>query len=78
MTSASNQDTGDAKKTAEKEPVIINDRERPAHVLLACERFRELTGMGTNIVTLLAMPAAADIEFESGPAGAVYRAAELG
>jgi prevent-host-death family protein len=59
-----NQDTSRAKKAAERGPVIITDRGRPAHVLLTIEEYRKITGKRENILDLLAMPAAAEIEFE--------------
>jgi prevent-host-death family protein len=37
-----NQDTGKAKKDAERGPVYITDRGRPAHVLLTYAAFEEL------------------------------------
>jgi prevent-host-death family protein len=39
-----NQDTGGAKKAAEKGPVFITDRGRPAHVLLTFEAYEKLAG----------------------------------
>lgn len=57
---AFNRDTSGAKKG----PVFITDRGRPAHVLLTIEDCRKLIGAHTSIVDMLAMPGAADIEFE--------------
>jgi len=59
-----NQDTSGAKKAAEKGPVFITDRGRPAHVLLTIDEYRKLTGNHTSIVEMLAMPGVEDIEFE--------------
>ncbi|MGI4977908.1 MAG: type II toxin-antitoxin system Phd/YefM family antitoxin [Janthinobacterium lividum] len=59
-----NQDTGRAKKAAATGPVVITDRGRPSHVLLSMEHYLALTGAGTGIVELLAMPSAEDIGFE--------------
>jgi prevent-host-death family protein len=59
-----NQDTSRAKKAAERGPVIITDRGRPAHVLLTIEEYRKITDKRENILDLLAMPGAAEIEFE--------------
>ena len=57
-----NQDTGKAKKAAEKGPVYITDRGRPAHVLLTYSAFEEL--LGPKVLDRLAEPAAIeDIEF---------------
>jgi prevent-host-death family protein len=59
-----NQDASGAKKAAAKGPVFITDRGRPAHVLLTVEAYRQLTGLHADIVDLLAMPDAAEIEFD--------------
>ena len=60
-----NQDTSGAKKAASAGPVFITDRGRPAHVLLAFEDYERMTRSQESIVDLLAMPGAADIEFEA-------------
>jgi len=73
-----NQDTGTAKRLAEKGPVIITDRGRPSHVLLTIEQYEKLRGGTRNIVDLLAMPAAAHIEFEPGRVGVLHRPVDLG
>ena len=59
-----NQDTSKAKKAATKGPVFITDRGRPAHVLLSIEEYRKLSGKRKNILDQLAMPEAAEIDFE--------------
>jgi len=59
-----NQDVTRAKKAAEKGPVFITDRGKPAHVLLSIEAYRQLTRQRRNIADALAMPNAADIEFD--------------
>jgi prevent-host-death family protein len=59
-----NQDTGKAKRAARKGPVFITDRGRPAHVLLSIDEYQKITNKGKSIVDLLAMPEAAEIEFE--------------
>lgn len=63
-----NQDTVGAKNAATHGPVFITDRGRPAHVLLT---------YGANIVDLLAMPEAGEIEFEPVRVGQVFRSADL-
>jgi prevent-host-death family protein len=73
-----NQDTAGAKKAAERGPVFITDRGRPAHVLLTIERYRELTGPVANIADLLAMPEVAEIDFEPARAGSLYRIEDVG
>ena len=58
-----NQDTSGAKKAAEKGPVYITDRGRPAHVLLTFDAYEELIGRN-RVLDLLAEPAGVeDIEF---------------
>jgi PHD/YefM family antitoxin component YafN of YafNO toxin-antitoxin module len=59
-----NQDTSGAKALAKKGPVFITDRGCPAHVLLTVEDFQRLSGQHGNIVDMLAMPGAQDIDFE--------------
>ncbi|HMQ39475.1 MAG TPA: type II toxin-antitoxin system prevent-host-death family antitoxin [Micropruina sp.] len=73
-----NRDVTRAKKAARAGPVFVTDRGRPAHVLLTIEEYRRLTGDRPSLVELLAMPEAADIEFEplrlTGP---LFRPADL-
>lgn len=60
-----NQDTSRAKKAAQKGPVFITDRGKPAHVLLSIEEYRRLTNKGRSIVDMLAMPPGeGDFEFD--------------
>jgi prevent-host-death family protein len=75
---AFNQDASGAKRAADNGPVIITDRGRPAHVLLTIEAYRKLAGKTPRIADLLAMPAAADIDFEAPRAGRLSRPADLG
>jgi prevent-host-death family protein len=73
-----NQDASKAKKAAGNGPVFITDRGRPAHVLLTIEEYRRITGTQDSIVDLLAMPDAADIEFEPPRlTSGLYRPADL-
>lgn len=72
-----NQDASKAKKAAKDGPVFITDRGRPAHVLLTIEQYRALAGKRASIIDMLAMPKAADVEFEPGRAGELYRPADL-
>lgn len=60
-----NQDASRAKKAASNGPVFITDRGRPVHVLLTIEDYQRLAGGGAGIADLLAMPEAAEIEFEA-------------
>ena len=60
-----NQDTSKAKRAAKRGPVFITDRGHPSHVLLTVDEYRRITGGQKSIADLLAMPAAADIDFEA-------------
>ena len=59
-----NQDTGRAKRAAKRGPVFITNRGRPSHVLLTVEEYQRITGGQKSVLDLLAMPAAAEIEFD--------------
>jgi len=59
-----NQHTSRAKRAAKRGPVFITDRGRLSHVLLTAEEYQRITGGHTSIADLLAMPEAAEIEFE--------------
>ena len=72
-----NQDTGRAKKAAEKGPVFITDRGRPAHVLLSIEEYRRLTGNGGKIADLLALPGAENVALETPSFRDAARPADL-
>ncbi len=58
-----NRDIGKAKKAAQTGPVIITDRGHPAYVLMNIAQYRKVTSTKKNILDLLAMPGAEDIEF---------------
>ncbi|CRM06766.1 type II toxin-antitoxin system Phd/YefM family antitoxin [Pseudomonas sp. 58 R 12] len=72
-----NQDTSGAKKAARQGPVFITDRGKPAHVLLSIEDYQKLTGLNADIVDLLVMPEAADIDFETERAVITHRHVDL-
>ncbi len=59
-----NQDPTAVKRAALSSPVQITDRGKVSHVLLSIELYQKLTNSSENIVDLLAMPEACDIEFE--------------
>jgi prevent-host-death family protein len=61
---AFNQDVSKTKRASLAGPVFITDRGRPAHVLLTIKDYQKLTKTKENIVDLLAMPDATDIDFE--------------
>jgi PHD/YefM family antitoxin component YafN of YafNO toxin-antitoxin module len=70
-----NQDTSGAKKAAERGPVYITDRGRPAHVLLTFDAYEALIGPH-RVLDLLAEPAGvADIEFATLKSSDVARPA---
>jgi prevent-host-death family protein len=66
-----NQDTSRAKRAAKRGPVFITDRGRPSHVLLTVEEYQRITAGQKNVAELLAMPAAAEIEFEPPRVGGI-------
>jgi prevent-host-death family protein len=59
-----NQDVSKIKRAASSGPVFITDRGHPAHVLLTIEDYQKITATKTNIIDLLAMSAASEIDFE--------------
>ncbi len=59
-----NQDTSRAKRAAKRGPVFITDRGKPSHVLLTAEDYQKIAGGQKSIADLLAMPEAAEIEFD--------------
>jgi prevent-host-death family protein len=74
-----NQDTGKAKRAAKKGPVFITDRGRPSHVLLTAEEYQRITGGVKSIAESLAMPEAAEIQFDPPRLlGDVHKPADLG
>jgi prevent-host-death family protein len=58
-----NQDAGGAKKAADKGPVIITDRGRPAHVLLSYEDYQKLLRNGPSLLEALAQKEDGDFDF---------------
>lgn len=59
-----NQDVSRAKKATQDGPVFITDCGKPAHVPLSIEGYQGLTRQRRCIAQALAMPSAAEIEFE--------------
>ena len=72
-----NQAASEAKRAANKGPVFITDRGRPAHVLLSIEEYQRLTLPRRNIADALAMPATQDIAFEPPRADINVRPADF-
>jgi prevent-host-death family protein len=66
-----NQDTSGAKKAAERGPVFITDRGRPAHVLMTIDAYERLLGSG-RVLDRLAEPAGIeDVDFAAPAASDV-------
>lgn len=59
-----NQDVSKIKRASYNGPVFITDRGHPAHVLLTIEDYQKLTASKESIIELLAMPDAAEVDFE--------------
>ncbi len=59
-----NHDVRKATRAALSGPVFITDRGHTAHVLLTIEEYQKITDKKESIVELLAMPEAAEINFE--------------
>jgi len=60
-----NQHVATAKRAANADNLVyLLDRGKPAHVLMSIDKFRELSGQTHNIADMLAMPKAAEIDFE--------------
>ena len=72
-----NQAASEAKRAANKGPVFITDRGRPAHVLLSFEEYQRLTRQRRNSADALAMPATQDIAFEPPRADINVRPADF-
>lgn len=72
-----NQDASRAKKAAEKGPVFITDRGRPAHVLLSIDEYHRLAGGGGSLLDAIAQTEGGDFEFDAPKLGDVARAADL-
>jgi prevent-host-death family protein len=68
-----NQDRSRAKKAAQNGPVFITDRGRPALVLLSIDEYQKIAGKRQTIADQLAMPEAAEIEFDPPRMGDILR-----
>jgi len=73
-----NQDAGGAKKAADKGPVIITDRGRPAHVLLSFEDYQKLTGTQRSLLDVVAQDQDDNIDFDPPRMGdQIFRPVDL-
>ncbi len=72
-----NQDAGGAKKAAEKGPVVITDRGKPANVLMSFKDYQKLLGAGPSLFEALAMPGGDDFEFDPPKMDLITRPADF-
>ncbi len=72
-----NQDASGVKKAAQRGPVFITDRGRPAHVLLTMEDYVRLAGGQITLAQALAQSDATNIDFEPVRVEGLYRPAKL-
>jgi prevent-host-death family protein len=73
-----NQDAGGAKKAADRGPVIITDRGRPAHVLLSFEHYQKLIGAKRSLLDVVAQKEDDEIDFDPPRMGdRIFRSADL-
>jgi len=59
-----NQGVSRAKRAADRGPVVITDRGKPAYVLLRHAAYRRLLAKAPTIRDLLGQPGAEDLEFD--------------
>lgn len=60
-----NQDVSAAKRAAEREPVIVTDRGKPAYVLMTIEEYRRLSAVDhEDFLSALSMDDNDDVAFE--------------
>ncbi len=62
-----NQNVTEAKRSALEHPVFITDRGNITHVLLNIDHYKEITRNSANIIDLLTMPDAEDIDLNVEP-----------
>lgn len=72
-----NQHASEAKKAADKGPVFITDRGRPAHVLLSIEDYRKLAGGRITLAEAVAQPGVPDVDFDPPPVADLHRLPDL-
>jgi hypothetical protein len=65
-----NRNVSRAKRAADRGPVVITDRGKPAYILLRHDAYRRLLGKSPTIRDLLGQPGAEDIEFDPPRFGA--------
>lgn len=62
-----NQNTSEAKRAAEKGPVFITDRGKPAHVLLSIDDYYRLAGKSMSLAQALEQKGGPELDFEFDP-----------
>ncbi len=72
-----NRDTSRAKRAARRGPVMITDRGQTRHVLLNIEAYQQLSGTQRNIVELLALNTADDLDLTIPPRTDLPRTPDL-
>lgn len=72
-----NQHVSKVKKDADKGPVVITTRGKPAYVLLNISEYQNLIKGQLKIADLLALPGAEDIELEMPKLDDPAQAADL-
>ena len=72
-----NQNASDAKKAANKGPVFITDRGRPAHVLLSIDDYRKLAGRQITLAEAVAQVGASDVDYDPPRVSDLHRPIDL-
>ena len=62
-----NRDTAAAKRAAEEGPVVVTDRNRPAHVLLSWAQYRRLVDGAMTPMDVIASTEAAEVDLPLPP-----------
>ncbi len=72
-----NQNINGAKKAALHSPVMITNRGTATHVLLSIKDYERIAGKQKSLLEHLAMPEAADIDFEADKINPLFQQAEF-
>jgi prevent-host-death family protein len=72
-----NQYASEAKKAADKGPVFITDRGKPAHVLLSIEQYWKLAGGQRTLAEALAQENGSEIDFDPPRIDDLHRLPDL-
>ena len=72
-----NQHASEAKKAADKGPVFITNRGRPAHVLLSIDDYRRLAGLQISLATAVVQADGADVTFDPPRLTDLHRTPDL-